>query len=1136
MTREIDWSRSLKRNLHTWRGSKRRPKSVKSVQTLSPKEYLTQWPFLRLFPTMEKAWFMDKDEEKERVHAHLEEFRSIFEEERFEQNTLPDPLLDAVAFYCFDIISVDNAEKQFPACWFQAGLGYTLEVVCTWPKARPIVRSRSRESFSKQTVEELQRNVLQAIRRQLVSLGKSEYEDVLASAREHFEDDATPLSTRVHLCYLFPDQTEWANRTIDAMPELTDSMFEYNPDARADLHFLMFASGADLDHMMTLAKLCNPLDQDNLPSKVILQSHVATSFTSFYATLDRFELEARRPLLEFLKFPWSHPPTVLVDVLCHLPHEEVIQQLVESWSLQWILPANFRGFLIDHPAIALEALEAKKNKLDAAQSIGSALEQVYAELVQVEKRVEAEAAGDFHFATREDLEGVLANPPWHGEAKKKASKKQKIPKELANLELLDDTITMSNPEQYKPSREQYDKAQANIDFDEPSLKWRRDKRELAQAYIEGKSETVPPLDVFRHISLEVADKLVHKLPIDHLCSVYVWEINSWRDFLCVRPELFKPWVSACTDKETLLVVSKYINWPGVAAPMAELLATKTLRDGALAWIEANPRDAAIGAIPAYFKTRGAKKKANLEEMMRVARATDREVFDEVVAGYPAAVLDHLPSFEDAAAAYPKKMPKLPSFWNPAAYPPILLEKDLSKKLPVEICDDIALMLKFSPPGKPYVGLTELIEQADETSLGQFTWGLFESWIAATCPLEEEWVIQALALFGGPQVADELPYQLDVWLRTTYYKRSEKIIDAFAEGANAYTFEALWRYMNGGHDLDAVKAAREKVLQISGIEDADTSTIFDRVAPTFGISREHTLALGGRDDLEVWLDEDLEPHLEGVDIEELDESLRLRWERLGKLCARQARFQSRRFERAMRQQRSWGIQTWRADILEHPLLGMLAHKLLWGVYDDNGALISTFRIDETGGLVDIEDELFGIDEAPERCIQLVHPIQLPEDTLRAWSQVFTDYEIIQPFEQLSRQVWTFEAANDALEDLSKPFDSTFGAVQRLYEDHNWRDESRKRTHPISSIKRSIQTAHIDKKDTRKNLICIAELEVLGTKWDRLVPGTKPDSKSPCKLQLDAWWKGIPRELSSPVDLSELVWEVSRVKNHSSASNE
>ena len=110
------------------------------------------------------------------------------------------------------------------------------------------------------------------------------------------------------------------------------------------------------------------------------------------------------------------------------------------------------------------------------------------------------------------------------------------------------------------------------------------------------------------------------------------------------------------------------------------------------------------------------------------------------------------------------------------------------------------------------------------------------------------------------------------------------------------------------------------------------------------------------------------------------------------------------------------------------------------------------------------------------------------------------------------------------------------MQRLYEDHDWRDESRKRTHPISSIKRSIQTADIDKKDTRKNLICIAELEVLGTKWDRLVPGTKPDSKSPCKLQLDAWWKGIPRELSSPVDLSELVWEVSRVKNHSSASNE
>ena len=1135
MTREIDWSRSLKRNLHTWRGSKRRPKTVKSIPILSPEEYRRQWPFKGIIPTLEKAWMVDSKTEKETVREYAKQFRDTFEVEIEDAQEHPDPLLDAIAFYCFDIVYTATPEKQYPKTWFQAGLAHTLEVVYRWPEAMPIVRSESRQSSSLINVEGLQRDVLERIRRQLVSLKDKEHEELLVRARELFESSETPLSTKVHLCYLFPGQTEWGNSIIDALPRLSKSVFSYSPAVtdRAYLHLLLFASGADFEHITKLAELCNPFEEgEDIPDKVTLQYHFKQGFTSFYATLDRFELEAKRPLLEFLKLPWSHPPMILVDVLCNIPDEEVVTTLVERWKPGWVLVPSLRDLLIDNPVSALAALDAAKQRSNDGTSLGKALDQVYEELQQVEKRLEAEASDDVHFATRDDLEGVLANPPWHGQAKKKSSKGKKVPKSLEDLDVLDDTVSMVDLDRIESTRRDRELYATHQDYDAPNNRWKLDKRNSVLAYVAGESETIPPIDALTYVSLETADAMIEKLPLDHFEGMYTWEIGSISEWLSVRPELYKRWILTCKKKDGISHISRQVRWSGLAEPMSELLGTKTMREKALLWIENNPRDAAIGAIPAYFKTRGAKKKANLEEMLRVARATDTKTFEEVVQGYGDEVAEHLPSFDDATTAYPKKMPKLPSFWNPAAYPPILLEKDLSKKLPVDICDDIALMLKFSPPGKAYIGLTQLAEQADDTSLGQFTWGLFESWIAAKCPTNEEWVIQALGLFGGPQVADELPYLLDEWLRTNYYKRGEKIIESFAEGANAYTFEALWRFIHGGHELDAVEMAKSKVLEISGMPDTDAATVFDRVAPTFGIGKDRILALGGRSDIKVWLDEDLEPHLEGIEVTELDESLQLRWERLGKLCARQARFQSQRFERAMRQRRIWRTQDWRKDVLEHPLLGMLAHRLLWGVYDSEDALVSTFRVDETGGLVDIEDEVFTLTDAPGRNIQLVHPVQLSEDELTAWSTVFTDYEVIQPFEQLSRPTWSVEEALEAIDGHFSQLHSTYGAVQMLYEGHDWRgSRRRKRTHADKTIQRPLRFGKRDLTDPNKNSTVSIEIKItsdINSNRSRFVPGTKPDNTGSCVLWVKRRWRHTPNELS-PVDMSELIWELAKAKD-------
>ena len=91
----------------------------------------------------------------------------------------------------------------------------------------------------------------------------------------------------------------------------------------------------------------------------------------------------------------------------------------------------------------------------------------------------------------------------------------------------------------------------------------------------------------------------------------------------------------------------------------------------------------------------------------------------------------------------------------------------------------------------------------------------------------------------------------------------------------------------------------------------------------------------------------------------------------------------------------------AFILRHPLLVHLARRLLWGVFDGD-KLTQTFRIAEDGTLAGPDDEALVL--APAAIIGLVHRLEVPAGLLGQWGGVFADYKILQPFDQLGRQVF------------------------------------------------------------------------------------------------------------------------------------
>lgn len=102
---------------------------------------------------------------------------------------------------------------------------------------------------------------------------------------------------------------------------------------------------------------------------------------------------------------------------------------------------------------------------------------------------------------------------------------------------------------------------------------------------------------------------------------------------------------------------------------------------------------------------------------------------------------------------------------------------------------------------------------------------------------------------------------------------------------------------------------------------------------------------------------------------------------------------RRLEQAMVEGRSWSLQFWEVF---RPL--MPARAVLWKVVDPYGEELPA-RFDG--------EELVDADELPiivdDDCyLAVMHPAELTDEELSAWTQIFSDYELIQPFGQLSRE--------------------------------------------------------------------------------------------------------------------------------------
>ena len=226
-----------------------------------------------------------------------------------------------------------------------------------------------------------------------------------------------------------------------------------------------------------------------------------------------------------------------------------------------------------------------------------------------------------------------------------------------------------------------------------------------------------------------------------------------------------------------------------------------------------------------------------------------------------------------------------------------------------------------------------------------------------------------------------------------------------------------------------KRAEQILVEVCRVRGLSQDELEDRIVPTLGLDENGTMVLDyGARHFTVGFDELLRPfvrdatgmrlaglpHATQADDPTKAEAAAEKWKLLKHDVHAIGGEQAHRLERAMCDERHWTASSFATFLVKHPLLGHLARRL---VYSTNGKL---FRIAEDGSYADENDAAITLDENAR--VVIVHPATLDEATRAKWQQILADYQVMQPFEQMSREVITLDP-EEARTTITKRFAGT-----------------------------------------------------------------------------------------------------------------
>jgi len=323
----------------------------------------------------------------------------------------------------------------------------------------------------------------------------------------------------------------------------------------------------------------------------------------------------------------------------------------------------------------------------------------------------------------------------------------------------------------------------------------------------------------------------------------------------------------------------------------------------------------------------------------------------------------------------------------------------------------------------------LANELNEDELHRYAAEIFSKWHSAGAEAKTKWAMYFSVIHGGDSMVEIALKCIKEWAENMRGAIAAETVKAIALNGSPFALMSVDNLAHKFKQKQVKKAASDAMETAADALGITADELGDRIVPDFGFDenmerifdygeRKFKVCLSPSSELEVYDDNGKKlktmPAPAKKDDEVIAKKSNSEFKALKKQIKNVLSIQSSRLETALISGRKWNKTAWKNLFVKNPVMHVFATGLIWTAYYDDEVM--TFRYMEDGTFNTVDEDEF---ELPENChISLVHSIELDKETLLAWKEQLSDYEIIQPIKQLERPVYFIRDEEKGTFDLNR----------------------------------------------------------------------------------------------------------------------